>query len=254
MKIKYSAIIVLCILLTIFSKTWAQDNIISVDSLPKDGFILTKKLDFHKGDNFKWKDSENQKNSKIDSLKTFDKIGWFTAQFTIDSAFNELPLSFVLSGEGAFQVYLNGQNIYSDSAIVELNEEIIPFNFTTQKVQTLAIRFFNPQKEFKPKISIEIKPSFRAQTDKVNNDNLVGFSLVSLFIFFLTIGFVHFMIYLFYKTDVSNLYFFIFCFLISILLCSFYFSGITNNVKIIHFAEIVIDGTLSFIMLMKKNT
>ena len=249
MKMKQSLLIVLCVLLTIFSKTWAQNTIIAVDSLPKDGFILTKNLDFHKGDNFKWKDSTNLKNSKIDSLKTFDKIGWFTLQFTIDSAFSELPLSFVLSGEGAFQVYLNGQDIYTDSSVVELNDEIIPFNFTKQQIQTLAIRYFNSELEHPPHLSLAIKPSFLAQTDKVNNDNLVGFFLISLFIFFLTIGFVHFMIFLFYRTDISNLYFFVFCFLISILLCSYYFSGASNNVKIIHFAEIVIDLTLSFIML-----
>lgn len=249
MKMKQSLLIVLCVLLTIFSKTWAQNTIIAVDSLPKDGFILTKNLDFHKGDNFKWKDSTNLKNSKIDSLKTFDKIGWFTVQFTLNSFLEQKPLSFILSGEGAFSLFLDGENIHEDTSVQIYNDEIIASNFKPIKIHTLSVRYFHPNQKGSPDLKIKIESTNETIEKKLSSNSLSLSVLISLFVFFLSIGFVHFMIYLFYKAEISNLYFFIFCILTGMMFFSSYINTIATDLKLIRITSNIYQFSMSFMML-----
>ncbi len=102
---------------------FSQDTeIIHIDSLPAEGFLLDKGWKFQPGDNpdyanadyddSKWQ-SINPTVDIRDSLPQIPSSGivWFRLHFAIDSNIVQKPLALIVHQSGASEIYLNGHLI-----------------------------------------------------------------------------------------------------------------------------------------------
>jgi adenylate cyclase len=176
------------------------------------------------------------------SKKSFkkDQVYWIRYYFKIDSATLNKPLCFDIGQNGASEIYLNGRKIESIGKIgdektrsFKMNNEVPElFSLDNTEVNVLAIRFL-------PNINADkMAINFRRTTLNINlnsaNEFMIdmvemteGFNFITMLIcgVFSALGFIHLLLFLFYRKAVYNLYFSIYNFsigLLSYMVLSFY--------------------------------
>jgi len=201
---------------------------------------LNKFWKFNNGDDSTWKNLSFD-DSKWDTTNTslrFDKndvnifkgIAWFRIHIYIDSSLNDTPLSLLIDQDGASQLFLDGKLIHSLGKISnntkkekEYNPNEIPISFRYNKSgeHLLAVRYSNLayKKNYEkygtnnPGFTIEISEQDGAVKNAII-ERITSTSLgILMGVFFLSLGFVHLLFFLFYKKHSTNLYYSIFVFL-----------------------------------------
>ncbi len=225
------------------------DSVFVIDSFPPTSYTnfannaspaveLNKFWKYHKGDNPLWADSSLNEsdwqtvNSSLDMSKlpekTFERIGWFRIHLQVDSHLVNKTLGFMISQEGASEIYLDGKLLHSFGNIDQkdvknekrYNPKNLPVDIRFEKTSkhVLAVRYANARalSNFK-KINI-IDAGFKIRIGNLR-DNVVfrymnSVIISSMFVFYATfffaLSFLHFVFFLFYRKDKSNLYFSIF--------------------------------------------
>lgn len=208
------------------SKFYAGDN--PAFALPQFDDSAWKHVNFNSKKVYSW--NPMKLNSKKGSKK--DQIYWVRYYFKIDSASVNKPLSFDINQLGASEIYLNGKKIESIGKIGnEKSREFriknrIPelFTLNNTKVNVLAIRFL-PIVRTKKKtvnwspfaISIELVSAdqfIKSKTEMVQYFNFYTMLICGIFG---ALGFIHLLLFVFYRKAIYNLYFSTYNFSISLM-------------------------------------
>lgn len=194
-------------------------------------FELNRGWKFHNGDDTAWASptfddsnwdtSATEFVSKNDSC-VFTGIAWLRLHVYLDSSSAVEPLYFYISQNGASELFVDGRKLYSwgkpsgnKKEEVWSNPTNIPYAFlhSGQGKHVLAIRYSNVDyKEYNEKynkfVGFTIKLVSQVQVED-EIEEIVVLSLVCLSIgfFFITLGFVHFLLFLFYRKQKSNLFY-----------------------------------------------
>jgi serine phosphatase RsbU (regulator of sigma subunit) len=193
---------------------------------------------YHKGDDVKWADASLD-DSKWQGLSssfnlskipenTFENIGWFRIHIEVDTLLVDKTLGLLLTQSGASEIYLDGKFLYSFGKINTkdpTNEEHysphdlpVDIRFEKTRKHILAVRYANSRAMSDFKDGNDDSPGFRLRIAKLReasefnyaNSNMITGIFIFYFAFFLAISFLHFMLYLYYKANKSNLYYSIF--------------------------------------------
>ncbi|KQT35787.1 hypothetical protein ASG22_01845 [Chryseobacterium sp. Leaf405] len=148
-----------------------------------------------------------------------DQIYWVRYYFKIDSTLLNQPLCLNISQLGASEIYLNGKKIESIGNIKSKEFKIknkIPALFSLNKtnVNVLAIRFLpivgNKKKTVTIStvaISVELVSAHKFIKDKVVLWKDFNFYTMLICGIFGALGFIHLLLFLFYRKAIYNLYF-----------------------------------------------
>lgn len=161
----------------------------------------------------------------------FTGFAWFRKHIFIDTSFKNTPLLISVSQKGASEIYLNGTLLQKIGKIakIESDEERNTGEDTPLFINpiygadnVIAIKYSNQSYEHSYSRNGDISAGFikfiiqnseAFYTFKIDDILLSSELGLGLFIFFATIGLIHFLLYLFYKERKSNLYFALFCLL-----------------------------------------
>ncbi|WP_051884899.1 adenylate/guanylate cyclase domain-containing protein [Chryseobacterium luteum] len=237
------------------SKFIAGDN--PAFALPEFNDSSWKHINFNSKKVYSW--NPMKLNSKKGSKK--DQIYWVRYYFKIDSAMTNESLCFDVKQLGASELYLNGNKIEGVGKIKSGEFKIgnrFPELFTlgNTKVNVLAIRFL-PLVGAKKKtvnlspvaISIELVSANKLIRDKAEMVQHFNFYTMLICGIFGALGFIHLLLFIFYRKAVYNLYFSTYNFSISLMsYMVLLFSEITD--------PLVVDSYtfLSFLSVMAFGT
>jgi len=200
---------------------------------------------YHKGDDIKWaassfNDSQWQNapsNFGVGKLppNSFEGIGWFRMHIIVDTSLVNKTLGLLLAQVGASEIYLDGNLLYKFGTIdVEnpTNEKHydpvylpVDIRFENRKNHLLAVRYANARavNDFKedendsPGFTIKFAQLREAIENRYVNSNVLTGVFIFYFAFFLALSFLHFMLFLYYRKNKSNLYYSIFNFTFGIM-------------------------------------
>lgn len=223
-------LVLFCIALQTFS--FAQNSrekprIFNIKEV-KDGASIADASKFFEGDHPSYAkpdfDDAAWKNVIFNSKNAYkkDHVYWIRYYFKIDSAMINESLCFDIKQLGASEIYLNGRKIESIGKIaIGKNAEFkirneIPelFSLSTTDVNVLAIRFLPIIKSEKNivnvipfSISIDMFSAEEFISEKMEMNIDFTFYLMLMFGIFAALGFIHLLLFLFYRKAVYNLYF-----------------------------------------------
>lgn len=234
--------------------------IFKIDSI-SDEIELDKYWRYHAGDdtlwsayNYKDHDWDTTVQTSINLLHIpedkFTGFGWFRLHLQIDSSLRNKTFALNIVQQGASEIYLNGVLINSVGVLglPENKEEttnpktlpyLISFNSTTTYI--LAIRYSNlhahdhlkKYRESEAGFQISILPHETA-ISRIEGAVYGTYLVFALFMIFLILGLVHFLLYLYYRKQKSNLYYSIFMILFSAMIYSIFLqNGISENPQFI---------------------
>lgn len=213
-------------------------RITKIDSI--ETIALDKFWKFHNGDDSTWASSSFDDSTwgTINTSLKFDEnnstvfkgIAWFRIRIYIDSSLKDTPMALLVNQDGASQIFLDGKLIHSLGMVsanpiteIKYNPNEIPLSFShaTTGEHLLAIRYSNLdyQKHFEkyhtnnPGFTIKIAKLDDSVKEKFVTRIIITSIAVLLGIFFLSLGFVHLLFFLFYRKHITNLYYSIFVFL-----------------------------------------
>jgi adenylate cyclase len=184
------------------------------------------------GDDTIWKDATfddskwtevNPSLSFNDSAPPFQGIGWFRLHLIADTDLTSVPLAMTITHFGASEIFLDGKLIKSfgkingpDSSIY-IDPQELPFIFLLDRAgnHVLSVRYANYKAE---KNYLNYKRSFAGfkmmigDTDvhiqqKDLRTTVASFILMLLTGLFLALCLIHFLMYMYYRSEISNLYF-----------------------------------------------
>jgi len=169
-------------------------------------------------------------------LSRYTGVCWFRKVFKVDSSFRNKHVALQISIIGAADIFLNKKRIktigtigYSEEneTLINSDDEVVGVTLLENNTYELLVRYSNHEVtssytdrgENFVGINIFIKP-----TDSIFNSlkqEFLSFAIgMSFLIFFFTLWFVHLVIYIYNRKEVSNLYYSCFCFFISLLIVS----------------------------------
>jgi serine phosphatase RsbU (regulator of sigma subunit) len=206
-------------------------------------FLLNKFWKFHTGDDIKWALSEandsSWQNTKTEfstadtSTIKFNGIGWFRLHFFIPKGLEHKPLALLINQQGASEFYLDGKLIQSFGKpaaekiketkftpngkpfIIEfdsIGKHVFAVRYSNQNVQQMRKKYL--EKDFG--FTVALKAANPAVEDALDESLTLSVLLIFLFTFFITLSFIHFLLFLFYRAQKSNLYYSIFIFLFGV--------------------------------------
>ncbi|HTM66174.1 MAG TPA: adenylate/guanylate cyclase domain-containing protein [Flavipsychrobacter sp.] len=167
-------------------------------------------------------------------------IGWFRLRLRFDSLPSEIPIALVFRGTGALQAYLDGKLLTTVGKFEEngqhrylsLNTQPIFLSIADTGVHLLAFRYeYNTARENEDVwgISMKVKPASYVFHHERNTIIMAAWFLVGLGSVFLALFAVHFLMFLFYRKEVSNLYFALFTLSVATFLYCAYLAMISVN-------------------------
>lgn len=249
---------ILYIILSILPFTIAGQTTHSVQHLSADSLAvhLMENWQYHAGDDATWAKPEYD-DSGWDTanlmLRTkdvkrldFDGIGWFRMHVDIDSTLVNKQLAFSVTQAGASEIYIDGKLLVDYGIIGSCNDSCqyfspqnkpATFSFTTSGEHLIAVRFakydaryiVNKYQSAAVGALITMDTAENAINRFKKNLILYGMVFLTFLSLFLALGFVHFMLWLFYRADKSNLYFSLFCLSLSFSALAFYMPLIASN-------------------------
>lgn len=160
----------------------------------------------------------NPRNGNSDSLH-FMGIGWFRLEFIVDSSWVNKPMALKMGQVGSSEIYLDGKQIAAYGKIGGPNSSIyynpnnipLPIVIATPGTHLMAVRYANYRQERSGVGFSMVLGDAKNIFENDRSNNIASSSaFVFLLILFFTISFLHFLFFLFYKKNVSNLFFAIF--------------------------------------------
>lgn len=206
------------------SKFYIGDN--PAFGSPKFDDSSWKHVNFNSKKVYSWKKLGSGKGSKE------DQIYWVRYYFKIDSASLNESLCFDITQLGASEIYLNGKKIQSIGKIGNTKsreykmKEKIPtiFSFSNTDVNVLALRFLpfvsNKKKTVNLSpfaISVELVSANTFIKNKVELWKEFNFYSMLICGIFGALGFIHLLLFVFYRKAIYNLYFSTYNFSISLM-------------------------------------
>ncbi len=228
----------------------SENTIFKIDSITND-IKLNKYWKYHAGDDTLWA-SFDYNDTDWDTLQSsinlinipedkFTGFGWFRLHLQIDSSLRNKTFALNIVQQGALEMYLNGELINSTGVLghTEDMEEtanpkalpyLISFNSSTNYI--LAIRYsnlkghYNLKKYRKPDAGfhLSILPHETA-IERLKGTIQGSYLILVLFMILFVLALIHFLLFLFYRKQKSNLYYSIFMILFS----GFIFSILLSN-------------------------
>lgn len=188
-------------------------------------------------------------------------IGWFRLTLQADADIVHKPLALVLNGDGAAWVYLDGKIIKKIGKFsseekdnyVKLQNTPVFIAIPAAGMHVLAIRYENkPASEDENTVAwgfyMSVNEPERVVQQVESNTRMPSLFMLTLGSLFGTLFLVHFLMYLFYKKDISNLYFALFNLSLSVLILAGY-ATITNDHSFsqqkVNAYIIIVSGVLS---------
>lgn len=193
---------------------------------------------FNKGDNIAWADRAFDDSGwitidpNLDTLPNvpglFGGIGWFRVRVNVDHVYAGVPLAFMITQSGASDIYIDGKFVHSFGTIDAKNPDAenrydpqyVPIDilFDSGGVHTIAIRYANARAESDAASESNTAPGFELKIgllasnieSKYSNSIMITGVFVFYFTFFLALSLLHFVIWLYYRANRSNLYYSIF--------------------------------------------
>jgi serine phosphatase RsbU (regulator of sigma subunit) len=237
-----------------------EEFILTADKVADERGVQLDKLRwrYHEGDNPLWAGADfddsgwrTLTNEEINAnpqaaLAGWDGRAWFRLRLTVDDALANRPLAFRMWHWGASEVYLDGRLIQSYGTItpggdVEFNPRgvFFPVVFKEGGRHTVAVRYsFKAAGDFESAqarwlMRGSYTPGFRLSLERAEEAPLKlegrfrASRLFYIFIgLFLALALVHFLLYIFYRRALSNLFY---SFFVTGLALSFLFQGFTNS-------------------------
>ncbi len=212
---------------------------------------------FHEGDNMAWAmpDADDRNwpmvNSKMDSavggksFYKFNSIGWFRLHFLADSSLLHVPLAFGINQFGASEVYLDGKLLESfgypstpdSTSYFHTTSSPAYFTIATPGHHVVAVRYaaYNANRnhdlygETQRGFVAEIVSAATYMQDTQNR--IIGTTFLgSVFAgIFLALALSHLLLFLYHRTQVSNLYFSLFCLSLAGILLASWFGTHTHH-------------------------
>lgn len=180
----------------------------------------------------------------------FKGIGWFRLHFSIDSnTLQNKVVGLKMVHMGASEIFLDGKRIRTFGQIngkdstEHYQPQNVPFSIPglTPGEHVLAVRYANYAVD---KIeALEDERGFLLTMGYVDNmiDNIYEntangvFALTLLLGIFAALSFIHLFLYLYHRSNLSNLYFSLFAFSISVWLLSIYITTMSSDVELVTF-------------------
>ncbi|MBN2172654.1 MAG: hypothetical protein JW731_00890 [Bacteroidales bacterium] len=170
---------------------------------------------------------------------------WFRLHLQIDSSLRNTTFALLIDQQGASMIYLNGQliqtyGVYGDSVGQEVpgNPKMLPglIQFDSSLNYLLAVRYSNLNANRNLKVFREAEAGFTLtlQDHKSAVQSMFGqlnatYLIFFLFMVFLVLSLVHFLLFIFYRKQKSNLYYSIFMLLFSgLIFITFLSNGISE--------------------------
>ena len=173
----------------------------------------------------------------------FDSLGWFRLRIQIDSSLLNHTFALLMTQQGASEIYLNGELIksfgkFGQTAEAEevSNPKRIPglIAFRDSVNYLLAVRYSNHQAHLNVEKFREAQAGFELSIQEhdpamegLYRQLLANNIVLVLFMIFLVLSVVHFLLYIFYRKQRSNLYYSIFMLLFSGLI---FVTALSNSV------------------------
>ncbi len=229
---------------SIFKLTQLQNDK-DVDYLST-GIKLNHFWKYHKGDSIKWanpaiNDSKwKYIQTELDLLKipvgTFENCGWFRLHIEVDTQFVNKPLLLMLSQQGASEIYLDGKLLHKFGKIdphnilmdEPFNPHYFPINITfeSKRNHLIAVRYRNKNAQIDFQNNLVSSSGFNLNISDletvfdftISKNFYYKGSIIFYFTFFLALAILHFLLYMFYKKNKSNLYYSLFAFSFGIIL------------------------------------
>ncbi|HRC33595.1 MAG TPA: hypothetical protein PK736_09165, partial [Bacteroidia bacterium] len=176
-------------------------------------------------DDSSWKKKDQDSILRIDNMNA---ITWFRIPFTADSVACSEPLALSMTHYGtAAEIYLDGKLIAnygkvgnsknSEEAVLTVESKPVPFLIQQPGRHVFAIRFSNFHASEAKIVGITMGKKFTFSVDKLSNDydDITDPSRYSAFVFyasiFITLAVVHFLFFIFYRQNIINLYYSLYC-------------------------------------------
>lgn len=195
-----------------------------------------------------WYTAKTSINIEEKNAINFKGLAWFRFSFKIDSNLLAQPMAVCFKQLGASEVYFDGKLIKKYGVIMDslhsvyFNPQELPLVFTVKDtgIHVLAVRFanFNASDNYR-NFNFETA-GFNATIgtyeqliehfeNRVIYSSLVLLLLIGLFV---VLSLLHLLLFLFYRTDRSNLYFSLFTFFIACMIIVGYTDIMTNQPKV----------------------
>lgn len=222
----------------LFNSCFAQ-QIFRIDSIEKNNSLaLNKFWKYQPGDDLKfsdialnassWKTFKTNFNLDSISYKDFPGIGWFRLHLRIDSSLINKPLALIIQQDGASEIYLDNELIvkYGEISMSDTTKEVrynpqrkpLVFQFKDSVNHIISVRyahhlawlFYKKYQVEYPGFSLSIQQPNDAFDEKYSQS--IGLLIIFLFFFIIciTLAFLHFLLFLFNRSQKSNLYYSIF--------------------------------------------
>lgn len=166
------------------------------------------------------------------SFMEWSGIGWFRKQFRVHPNLRGKPIALLVERHlGASEIYLNGEKIYELGNFSTDPESVVSYNsnnplaivFSDQEIQTIAVRFINPN--YSETELIMGYNGFRFLLGDWASHQARTFSFLAQWtgrnMFYigalLAFGIIHFLLFVFYPAEKRNLYFAVFVGFLAIL-------------------------------------
>lgn len=217
--------------------------VFKIDSI-NDEIKLDKYWKFHSDDDTLWAafdyidlEWDTTLQTTIDFSKipeeAFTGFGWFRLHLQIDSSLRNKTFALTIDQQGASEIFLNGTLIASQGTIATndsiekpYNPKSIPFQieFNDSINYVLAIRYSNLQalknnKKYKQEVagfSLSLT-NYKFAIKHIEIFGYIGKIFITIFTVFIVIAILHLLLFLFYRRQRSNLYFFLFMAAISMM-------------------------------------
>lgn len=230
----FASIFILFVLLN----NQANSQVVSIGSSIQQPGHSIKNWEFFDHDDFSIKDTSFPSSKtivrsiffNIDSVKVsvFDSIVWFRKKIKLDSSVTNKSISLHIQIIGAAEIYIDqklvkslGKVSHSKDSEVLISSEIqqVSYPFLPNKEYVIAIRYSHHEIEysydsngsnaFGMMVSLEETDSFFSA---IFSDIFTSFTVgLIISVFFFSLSFVHFIIFLFYREEKTNAYYSFFC-------------------------------------------
>ena len=254
-------IVCCCVLLILFGAgAFALPSSAPVYNISKRSFpwTLNEPWRYHPGDNPAWASPAFDDGSwvlhesgywsvKPSDTFSFSGIGWFRYHLSIDSSLAGVPLSLSMEETQAADVYIDGEllchfgKIAAGGKVAETydpNGMPVVFTLAQRGEHMIAVRFADAEVQvLRGRVDSDIVTGFMATLREGNTginehaDRSMQVTAISLFLFgfFLAFAILHLMLFLYNKTQRSNLWFSLFSFMLGFLCLLFFIEGVTHN-------------------------
>jgi serine phosphatase RsbU (regulator of sigma subunit) len=216
-----------------------SNNSFNISKINVSGTVILDSLwKYNAGDDTAWAQTGFNDNAwkssftkTIDlSKNNFNGIIWFRLHVSVPPNLRHKPLAIVLGQNGASEFYVDGKFIHSfghpdkeKSKEIKYTSNGIPFIFEFEDGDhhVIAVRYSNhlvSQANQEVKVGSNTSKIFTVELKETENaivsvvEQTLIFSILTTFLatFFITLSFVHLLLFLFYRNQKSNLYYSIF--------------------------------------------